>query len=190
VKWKNIQQSIRLPTCSFSFVDNLGGATGKGVDLQLAFTPVSAVTVGLNVGYNNTSFDEDILGGKGVVLRQAGDKIGGPAWTGSAYVAAEHPVSETVMAYGRADYSYQSKGYTPNPNAFGYDSGLPALASSGELSLRAGVKVAKVDVSAFVDNALNSHAALSRSDDGVGSKLYYRESYRPRTMGVTALYRY
>jgi outer membrane receptor protein involved in Fe transport len=190
VKWKNIQQSIRLPRCSFSYVDNLGEATGKGVDLQLAFTPISAVTVGLNVGYNNTSFDEDILGGNGLVLRQAGDKIGGPAWTGSAYVAAEHPVSETVTAYGRADYSYQSKGYTPNPNAFGYDSGLPALASSGELSLRAGVKVAKVDVSAFVDNALNSHAALSRSDDGVGSKLYYRESYRPRTMGVTALYRY
>lgn len=190
VKWKNIQQSIRLPRCSFSYVDNLGEATGKGVDLQLAFTPTAGVTLGLNVGYNNTSFDEDILGGNGLVLREEGDKIGGPAWTGSAYVAAERPVTETMTAYGRADYSYQSKGYSPNPNAFGYDPGLPALASSGELSLRAGVRFDKVDLSAFVDNALNSHAALSRSNDGVGSLLYYRETYRPRTIGVTALYRY
>ena len=95
-----------------------------------------------------------------------------------------------MTAYGRADYSFQSKGYTPNPNAFGYDPGLPALPASGSLSLRAGVRFEKVDVSAFVNNALNSHTALSRSDDGVGSRLYYRETYRPRTFGVTALYRY
>ena len=190
VKWSNIQQSVRLPRCSFSYVDNLGKATGKGVDLQLSFAPTSGVTIGLNVGYNNTSFDDDILGGNGLLLRAAGDKIGGPEWTGSAYVAAEHPVSDTVTAYGRADYSYQSKGYSPDPKAFGFDPGLGALPASGELTLRAGVRFAKVDISAFVNNALDSHAALSRSDDGVGSLLYYRETYRPRTFGVTGLYRY
>jgi len=190
VKWKNIQQSVRLPRCSFSYVDNLGEATGKGIDVQLAFMPTAGVTAGVNVGYNNTSFDEEILGGNGLVLRQAGDKIGGPAWTASAYLGAEHPVSETVTAYGRADYSYQSRGYVPNPQAFGYDPGLGALPASGDLSLRAGVKFDKVDVSAFVNNALDSHAALSRSNDGVGSKLYYVQTYRPRTIGVTALYRY
>jgi iron complex outermembrane receptor protein len=190
VKWKNIQQSIRLPRCSFSYVDNLGEATSKGVDLQLALTPAPGVSVGLNIGYNHTSFDETIQGGNGLVLREEGDKIGGPAWTGSAFAEIERPLTDSVEGYARADYSFQSKGYDPNPRAFGFDPGLPGLPSSGNLNFRAGVRLGRVDVSAFVNNALNSHKALSRSNDGVGSLVYYVESYRPRTFGITGLYRY
>ena len=190
VKWSNIQQSIRLPTCSFSFVDNLGKATGKGVDLQMSLVPVSGLTLGVNLGYNNTSFDDTITGGNGLILREAGDKIGGPAWTGSAFVQGVRPLNDRVNGYVRVDYSFQSKGYDPDPKSFGYDPGLPGLPSSGQLNLRAGVQFDRLDLSAFATNALDSHTALSRSNDGVGSQVYYVESYRPRTIGVTGTYRY
>jgi hypothetical protein len=156
----------------------------------LAITPIHQVILGVNVGYNNTSFDNDVAGGNGLLLHAAGDKIGGPAWTGSAYAEGAYPLTDAGEGYMRVDYSFQSKGYDPNPKAFGYDPGLPGLPASGELSLRAGVRVDRLDLSAFVDNALNSHKALSRSNDGVRSKVYYVESYRPRTIGITAIYQY
>ncbi len=42
IQWKNIQQSIRLPTCSFAFISNLGEATGKGADLSIVTRPLDA----------------------------------------------------------------------------------------------------------------------------------------------------
>lgn len=47
-----------------------------------------------------------------------------------------------------------------------------------------------VDISAFVNNVTNSRDPLSRSHDGIGSPLYYVETYRPRTIGLTARYNY
>ncbi len=49
IKWKNIQQSIRLPTCSFAFISNLGEATGKGVDLSIVTKPFDSVQLGANL---------------------------------------------------------------------------------------------------------------------------------------------
>jgi outer membrane receptor protein involved in Fe transport len=190
VKWKNIQQSIRLPTCSFSYVDNLGSATGKGADLSVTFNLTPSLHVGANVGYNDTTFDDTILGGRGLVLREKGDRIGGPHWTGSLFGEGEWAVSASTEAYLRADYSFRSNGITPNPRAFGYDPGLPGLPSTDYMSLRAGLRFANIDLSAFVNNLTNSKEPISRSDDGVGSTLYYAETYRPRTFGLTMQIRY
>jgi outer membrane receptor protein involved in Fe transport len=190
VKWKNIQQAIRLPTCSFSYVDNLGSATGKGMDLKVALKAADWLTVGLDVGYNHTSFDGTILGGAGLVLRTAGERIGGPAWTGSAYAEASWPIGDAAQAYARADYSFQSQGVVADPKDFGFDPDLPALRSNDYLALRAGITFAGYDLSAFVNNLTNSSRPLTRSDDGVGSQLHYAETYRPRTFGVTGAYRY
>lgn len=190
VKWKNIQQSVNLPTCSFSFVDNLGEATAKGVDLSLSVKATDWLRVGVNVGYNDTTYDETVLGGAGVLLHEAGDRIGGPQWTGSAFAEAEWPVRDGIDGYARADYTFQSSGVAPNPSAFGFDPGLPGLPSSDYLTIRAGARFDRYDVSAFVNNVFNANEPLSRSNDGVGSLVYYTETYRPRTFGLTATYRY
>jgi iron complex outermembrane recepter protein len=190
IKWKDIQQSVRLPTCGFSYIDNLGSATGKGVDLQIVVNPTEWLKLGLNLGYNDTTFDETIRGGRGLILRVEGDRIGGAQWTGSAFAEGEWNLSDTVEGYARADYSFQSEGISPNSLAFGFDPGLPALPSSDYLTMRAGVRWDRIDVSAFVNNLGNTSDALSRSNNGIGSLLYFRETYRPRTFGVTATYRY
>lgn len=190
VQWKNIQQAIRLPTCSFSYVDNLGSATGKGIDFQASYRPMDWLQVGVSLGYNHTTLDQTIKGGKGLILRTAGDKIGGPEWTGSLYGQGDWPVQTNVDGYLRADYTFQSVGVGVNSLDFGYDPGLPPLPASDYLALRLGVKFKSYDVSAFVNNVTDSNAPITRSDDGIGSKVYYRETYRPRTIGVTATYRY
>ncbi len=190
VQWKNIQQSIRLPTCNFIFVGNLGEATGKGADVSLVAKPIDSLQLGANVGYNQTEYDDQVTGGNGVVLKQPGDRIGGPRWTGSLFGMGEARLNEMMSGYLRLDYSFQSSGITPNSTTFGYDPGLPALPSADSLSMRIGVKLQAVDVSLFANNLTNSHEPLSRSHDSIGSPLYYVESYPPRTIGLTALFRY
>jgi iron complex outermembrane recepter protein len=190
VKWNDIQQSVRLPTCNFAFITNLGKATGKGIDVSVVIKPLDKLQLGASVGYNDTTFDDQVAGGNGVVLKQAGDRIGGPKWTGAVFGLGEAAVSSNVDGYLRVDYSFQSSGIPPNPNDFGYDPGLTTLPATNELSMRVGAKFSSVDVSLFVNNLTDSNDPLARSHDTTGSPLYYVQSYQPRTIGLTAQWRY
>jgi outer membrane receptor protein involved in Fe transport len=190
VRWSNIQQSIRLPTCSFAFISNLGKATGKGVDISVAVKPATALELGATIGYNTTEYDDTIKGGNGLILKSAGDRIGGPKMTGSVYGLGELPLNASLAGYLRFDYSFQGSGVPQYPADFGYDPGLSALPSTNSLSVRLGVKFAAFDVSLFANNLTNSNDPLSRAHDATGSPLYYVETYQPRTIGVTAQLRY
>ncbi|WP_292635891.1 TonB-dependent receptor [Novosphingobium aerophilum] len=191
MKWKNIQQSVRLPTCSFSFIYNLGNATGKGGELSLDVKPVEGLTLGGNVAYVDLTYDHDVFGGNGLMLKADGQHIGGPSWTGHLYGTYEREVGQGVDAYLRSDFTFASHTYqTSVSGAYGYDSGLTELDARNYLSARAGARFSGVDLSVFVENLLNSSDVLSRGHDSIGSSLYYNQSYRPRTVGMTLQYRY
>jgi len=190
VKWKDIQQSIRLPRCSFSFISNLGEASGKGADVSVVVKPLDALQLGASVGYNVTEYDEDLRGGNGLLIKEEGDRIGGPKLTGSIFGVGEASLAASVGGYVRVDYTFQGTGIPQNPSTFGYDPGLTRLPETDSLSLRIGVKFSSVDVSLFGNNLTGSHDALSRAHDALGSPLYYAETYPPRTIGVTAKIQY
>ncbi|MEN3951230.1 TonB-dependent receptor [Iodidimonas sp. SYSU 1G8] len=190
IKWKNIQQVIRLPTCSFSFVANLGNATAKGVDASISYMPFDGLTLNANLGYNQNKYNQDVFGGNGLLLRGEGDYIGGPNFTGSVSGQYDFDIGDGTEGYIRADYSFAGKNNDPNPLVFGYDANLPALGSTHYVSMRAGVRFSNIDLSVFVDNLTNTKAPLSRSHDTLTSSLYYVESYRPMTVGLTVHYRY
>ncbi len=190
LKWKNIQQSVNLPFCNLNFVGNLGSATGKGVELSFSVTPVDALQIGANIAYTHISFDSDQFIGTNRLVAD-GQRFGGPAWTGAVFAQVDQPVNEAVTAYGRVDYSFATGKAAQNiPGNFGFDPDLPALPNTNFVSLRAGARFSGVDVSLFVDNLTNSKDVLSRNHDGLGGSLYYVQSFRPRTIGVTAQYRY
>ncbi|MCI4589577.1 TonB-dependent receptor [Sphingobium sp. BYY-5] len=191
MKWKNIQQSVRLPTCSFSFIYNLGNATGKGGELSIDVRPITGMSVGGNLAYVDLTYDNDVLGGNGLLLKADGQHIGGPSWTGHVYGSYDAAVSDSVTAYIRGDYTFASHSYAAaEPQGYGYDSGLYALGGRNFVSARMGARFSGVDLSVFVDNLLNSNDILSRNHDSIGSSLYYDQTYRPRTVGLTAQVRY
>jgi outer membrane receptor protein involved in Fe transport len=191
MKWKNIQQSVRLPTCSFSFIYNLGNATGKGGELSIDVRPIEGMSIGGNAAYVNLTYDDDVFGGNGLLLKANGQHIGGPSWTGHVYGSYDMAVNDNVTAYVRSDYSFASHSYAAaEPQGYGYDAGLTALGGRNFVSARLGARFSSVDLSVFVDNLLNSNNVLSRNHDSTGSSLYYDQSYRPRTFGLTAQVRY
>ena len=190
IKWHNIQQAVRLPNCGFSYIGNLGNATSRGVDLTFDAQIATPLRIGANIGFNRTTFDGDVLGGDGVLLAAKGDGLGGPQFTGTGWSELDVPLGDNRKGYFRADVTFRTKGISPDPNTYSYDAGLTALHSSTVTSLRLGGVVDGLDLSLYVNNLTNTHAALFRTHDVVGSPLYYDGSYRPRTIGLTGAYRF
>jgi outer membrane receptor protein involved in Fe transport len=124
---------------------------------------------------------------------QDGDHLQASPWTVSAFAQANIPVFQR-SAYLRADYQYSAKqtdtvalsdplnGYLPQTFE-----GIPAQSFT---SVRAGLTWSGWDVSVFAQNLFDSQPRLSTASIFSPYSLYTAISYRPRTMGLTATYRY
>ena len=142
-----------------------------------------------------------------------GDRLLGAPWTvlASAEYAAPLPMLTGRTGYLRVDYqrtSAQSQ-LIPgldNRNAL-FDDSVPGLPATKDLTARAGLRFNGFDVSLFATNLLNDHPLLFASRDiaadcvtgsacapnsnpGSTDNLYFGRGVRPRTIGITATYRY
>jgi hypothetical protein len=85
-----------------------------------------------------------------------------------------------------------------------FDTTIPGLPIINNLSARAGLRFLGLDLSLYADNVTNAHPLLFESRDiapyalgpGTGGAtgqttdtLYFGRGVRPRTIGVTAIYR-
>jgi outer membrane receptor protein involved in Fe transport len=189
VKWSNIQQSVRLPTCGFGYVGNLGTATSVGGDVSAHFKLTDSLLMGVSAGYNNTTYDKTIYEGADAILVNSGDAIGGPPFSASIF-AQYNFTAFAKDAFIRADYTFHSS--TPHTDAtvYSYDPTQPGLAENNYLSLRAGIYIGGWEVSIYGNNLTNEQTPLSVAHDIPGSPLYYESSYRPMTFGSTASYHF
>ncbi|WP_395670583.1 TonB-dependent receptor [Phenylobacterium sp.] len=196
IKWTDIIRNV--PSlgvgCAYELIANLGEATSKGFELESTLVVTDGLTVGLAAGYNNIEYDETIrlLGAPEDLVRE-GHTLGGSPWTVSANVSYDFD-ARGIPAYFRGDYTYRSvnKALTPQRDpTFSrlYDPTVVLGPSFHDVRLRAGVRLDNgADVSVFVNNLLNR----TRVGFG-GSRLGPLDEFiapRPRTMGVTATYRY
>lgn len=199
LKWKNIQQPVTL-TCGGNFLDNLGSATIKGFDVQAQLRPVDALSIGLSVAYTHAKFDKTVFVSEtevpGTQPVTKDDRLQGPPWRVTADIQYDFPVSGRE-SYVRADYQYSSSEpdsvYTNNPlNGLSFVNGYYVQKPIHFVSVRAGTQFDKLAVSLFVDNVFNETTPLSqgRSAPGVVPIIYRASGYRPRTVGLTATYRY
>jgi outer membrane receptor protein involved in Fe transport len=192
IKWSDIQTSLYLPTCGSSFIANTGKATSKGFDLALQARPTDAVTLGAVFGYTHATYDEDVLGGNGLLLFGAGDFVyQGPEISFTLSGQYDFALMDNDRGgFVRFDYSYGSPGPDNNPDAFGYD----PINTNGEethvVNARAGLRKGALEVSLFLDNLTNAHPELARYHLFPTSPLITNATLRPRTVGLTAAFRY
>jgi iron complex outermembrane receptor protein len=132
-----------------------------------------------------------------------GDRLVGAPWTilTSAEYAAAVPLFKGRTGYVRVDYQLTTAqrallAFQDSRNAL-YDQTIPGLPETKNLQLRAGLRWSGIDLSVFGNNLTNQHPLLFESRDippnlptAAPDNLYYARTTRPRTIGITATYRY
>ncbi len=212
VDWTNIQQSVYLLSCGEQLFLNLGRARSLGGDVDMLFKPVDSLLLELTVAYvsakyTRTSCAGDLTfngtlcsNGDGSVLASPiaskNDVLPGAPWN---WIAAAEWAFASINGhapYLRVDYRYGTaqSGMQPiqNGNNASSDPTIPGLPSTHSLALRGGLRFGGFDVSLFAQNLTNTHPVLFKSRDlaDPSDQLYFERGLRPRTLGITAAYRY
>jgi outer membrane receptor protein involved in Fe transport len=189
IRWKNIQQNIEYTNCSFSFVGNLGEATGYGADIMARFKITDDLLAGLSAGDVDISYDNTIIEGANAIVAKQGDRIGGPPFNLAAFGRYNFPLFG-LNAFYRVDYTFHSKTPGVDPATVNYDPTQPNIGSNDYLTMRAGVYLSGWELSAYGNNLTRDDSPLAISHDIPGVVPFYVSGYRPLTFGVTAVYRY
>lgn len=188
--WKDIQQSLILPI-GFTARVNAGGASGLGVDMTIAYQPLRALTLNLNLGWNDLTFDEDVFNfdagsGRNVLLFPEGSRLNdSPEWTGSvgATYRAATPMQGTDFVLS-ANHAYGSRRLLRFLTA-----GVITETQSDvmrQLKVTLGMENDRWSVELFGDNLLNEEGAVTAPDINVAGTAV---RLRPRTIGLQAAYR-
>ncbi|MGD0490041.1 MAG: TonB-dependent receptor [Steroidobacteraceae bacterium] len=139
-----------------------------------------------------------------------GDALLGAPWAFTASGEYHFPEWAGRAPYFRLDFQHSTaqhsllQGQDPNNGLF--DTTLPGLPVVNNLSARAGLRFNGFDVSVYADNITNADPLMFESRDiaplpgppGTGASqlgattddLYFARGVRPRTIGMTATYRY
>ena len=195
IKWKNIQQNVPLTACGFQYTGNLGEARSTGFDLQSVAKLSRLLTVGGTFSYTNAQYTNTVqLAPTVLSIVQDGDHLPASPWTVVTFVQASLPVFEN-SGYVRADYQYSAKQTATVAAANALNGGFPAgfdgIPAQSFTSLRAGLTWSGWDVSLFAQNLFDSFPRLGGAAEVFAPySLYTAYSYRPRTLGLTATYRY
>ncbi len=137
-----------------------------------------------------------------------GDALLGAPWSFTASAEYHLPEWQGRTPYVRMDFQHQTAQRSllqgqDSRNAL-YDPTLPGLPVVNDLALRAGLRFNGVDLSLYANNVTNAHPLMFEardiaitpppgmpySDADQTDKLYFGRGVRPRTIGVTATYRY
>ncbi len=202
IKWHNIQQTVVPPICQISFIQNLGEATAKGGDIQADIAMTEALTAELTAGYTQARYTKD-SGFPSTTIVAKGDAITGesgqppPPVTASVGVQYDFGMFEH-KSFVRVDYEYQgrNKWLSPrqDPTTQQFDAANFTLPATHFVSMRAGTTIGAWQIQPFVDNLFDTHVLVNYDfsiDPGTGdSRLERGYTFRPRTYGVTAMFRY
>jgi outer membrane receptor protein involved in Fe transport len=191
IKWKNIQQNVYLNSCGVQFTDNLGQVESNGFDLQLN-QRLGALNINLAAGYTRSRYAvSQFRPGQSVPQIREGNALETRPWTVSAGAQYDLTLLER-NSYVRADYTYRggkALGPGQDVSTTSYNPNSLPPATQTQLNLRAGVLFGQLDLSLFANNVTNSHPRLLHYREGA-DPMFRQTTLTPRTIGVTASYRY
>jgi len=214
IKWDGIQQNVYVAgNCGLQFTDNLGTAVSKGFDLQADANIGGGLSMEASVGYTSARFTKDSQAG----LALNGDAISGEAainyspGTNAPWTIAVGPQYDFRAldhdAFVRLDWEYTSRNPwlapVQDPNSSQYNPNSYTLPATSFTSLRAGVKLSSWQISAFIDNLFGAHPIVNfaQVQQDTFSPAYIANpsaptsvqendyTFRPRTFGITAVFR-
>ena len=195
IDWKNIQQAVYIIACGQNFIQNLGEARSEGGDLDLQLKATDELTLGLSAAYVDAKYTKTVTApGAAAPSVSAGNGLPGAPWSIHASTEYTPPMGGDQRPYLRLDYELTTAQSRLLPDQDPANlSADPTLASLPEVKLlgaRAGVRWKGFDWSLFGENLTNANPLLFNSRDATDSPVYLARGIRPRTVGLTATFRY
>jgi outer membrane receptor protein involved in Fe transport len=193
VEWTDRQQLRTLLPCGAVFIDNLGDARSRGFDALITLNPLDGLSFDLGVGYQDTTFQDTIYAAvatepKPIVSRK-GDRLATP-WIANFAADYERALGAgRLRGYGHVQYDYRSDWEGSNPRNQGYNPNTAEVDVQNFVSARVGVRQGPLDVSLFVNNLLDSQNVVGKLNFAPSERLLV-QTFRPRTWGLTANYRF
>lgn len=209
IKWNNIQQVVVPPICQISFIANLGQAVAKGIDLELDASITDALTAEVAAGYTSARYTQDsrlspsevtpvVANGDAIVGQSSETGAGQPTAPVTVSAGLEYRFNFlTHDSFVRVDYEYEGRARWSSagqdPGTLQYDPANYVLPGTSFASARAGMQFGPWSIAAFCDNLANTHALTDFNwtiNPGDGSSRLQRQyAFRPRTIGITAIFR-
>jgi len=203
IDWSNIQQAVYLTNCGQNFVENLGKVRSHGGEVELQARPIDTLQLGFSAAYVDAKYTKTVCAGvasctgAGAASQPVvseGDRLPGAPWTIHTSAEYSFPFMRSRKPYVRADYQVSTaqtaKLPIQDPNNGVSDPEFAGLPKIDTLQLRAGMRWDGFDLSLFGNNLTDSHPLVFRTRDTIASDLFFSHSIRPRTVGLTATYRY
>ena len=151
INWKNLQQTILLPTCGFNFTGNFGAATSKGAELEIHYNITHALRIALGGSFTQAQLTSVVNGTQGEVGSPLENV---PRWMGNSSIEYRTVLRPELSGFARLDLNTTSRQY----NNFDPTSIYYATAGYSLANLRFGLDTSKWQTSLFISNLLNKHA--------------------------------
>ncbi len=211
IDWNNIQQNVYLPDCGEQFTANLGKAKSEGGDIEVLYKPVQALSFDFTAAYTDARFTKTSCAGiltyngttcvsgalTAAPIVTQGDALLGAPWSFTGSGEYRFPEWNGQRPYLRLDFQHSTaqRSLLPSQDSANalYDNTLPGLPVVNDLSGRAGVRFNALDLSFYANNITNANPLMFEARDIAYTPtdtLYFARGVRPRTIGVTAIYRY
>jgi len=210
IDWKSPQLFATFPGCSAQFTQNAGHAVSRGGDLQVQLRPTRDLSLSVAASYTDAHYDTQVLGptpvagGTQSVIAQDGDQLPVAPWNVNVSAQWTFLRASRLSAYLRGDFQYASSYHrTTGPGTVSYAPEQYQADSTKYVTARLGAEYGTWSFSLFVDNLFNSQDTIAQITGGRGTcrntactsfainePLYIGQTFRPRTIGLQAAFRY
>jgi len=186
MEWKDIQETVHLPVCGFTWFVNGAAARSQGTEIELTAAPVGGLTLGASGGYEDARITAVASDSGSLYVGQPLNGV--PKWTGSANINYEYPTLEFGQLFFRTNVAYVGQSLSLNNSPT-----IGRTRPSYTLwDARVGTKVQEWECSLYVKNILNK---LPNLGDEVSElpELSGRPRWvvgPPRSVGVAFLRRF
>jgi outer membrane receptor protein involved in Fe transport len=179
IRWKNVQQTVNLPTCGYNFTANVGDANTYGSELEVRAVVTPHLTVGVNAGSTHAFITRTSNPDNAPVGQTL---LNVPGLTATFVADYDAPVTDDINGFARVDFPWigHSHGYYDVPLNAGI--AVHQAPAYGLLNLNVGLQRKSMQVGLYAKNALNSHRIIQYPSVNTVQEGY---TVQPRTIGVT-----
>ncbi len=181
IDWKNVQQAVVDPGCGYVIVANVGEARSKGVEVEMVYRPVEALTLNAGGSYTQAEFTSIAPAYQSSSASVPGDPLPDvPRRKINAGAEYTLTLGNDRSGFLRADWTYLSEVLTGFTSVF-------QRPSYNMLGASIGVRTARYEASLYGRNLTNENAILSIQEGATSSfndVFRTQISAQPRTIGL------